>query len=139
VLDLAPLGDAAGFVIDDGQPAVAEPVDAVGRRGHGERPTGRRNDDAALGLADALGNGAGAAHYLLADEPAGNALETGPPECPSTRPRQHRAEHLTADFEALVLGRARQIPRKLAHEFRQRLMHRDAEFGAAGVLVDLVE
>jgi hypothetical protein len=136
--DLRLLRHRAGLVIDDDKLARREPVDAVGDRGDRERAARRRDHQPALLLAERVDE-ARATAALLRDEPRRDALEARPPECPSARPRQQFAERSRPISQHLRLGMRRQLAREAAHKLGERLVDRDAEIGAVGIGVELVE
>src|SRR5207237_9762761 len=109
-----------------------------GHRRDGEGTGGGRDHQLAMSLAEALDEVAAPAR-LFGDEPAGDALETRPPEGPYPRPRQDRAEFVLPDGDQLGLGVGRQIPWVALDEFGERIMHGNAELGPAGIGVELIE
>ena len=74
------------------------------------------------------------------DQPVDDPLEARPPEGPGAGARQHRRRNARARSPAVPLaGILGQLARKSADEFGERRVDADAEIGAAGIGVELVE
>ena len=127
-----------GLVVDDGEGAVVEPIEAV--RPGGEHEGARR---AVQGKAARRLAGAGADPFpappLHGNEPTRDAFESGPPEGPDPGSVQEPAEGLAPGFHQKIKGVFGQVARMGALEFVQGPVDEGAVVGGARVGVDGVQ
>ena len=133
-LDITRLGQGAGFVVDDGQAAVVQAVDAVGLGADVEVVVGQPEFAAHLARRRLP---SGPRQVLeLGHQPGRDALEAGPPEGQHARPGQGLAKGLAAAFEQLVEGVFGKAGGVAFEEVVKGLVDHDTTLGRPGVGID---